>query len=105
VELAKTIHAFEAGLEFGPLMSTVGRSEWIYGLIGGVHVSKKTEFMAELNGSARTNFTRNAVTLNFGIRHQLTEHSIWIASLGHEVRTPAGESKALVGYCCVQLLY
>jgi hypothetical protein len=105
VELAKTIHSFEAGLEFGPLMSTVGRSEWIYGLIGGVHLSKTTEFMAELNGSARTNFKRDALTLNFGMRHQLSEHCIWIASLGHEVRAPAGESRALVGYCGVQLLF
>jgi hypothetical protein len=61
--------------------------------------------VAELNGSARTNFTRDVLTLNFGIRHQLSEHSIWIASLGHEVRTPAGESRALVGYCGVQLVY
>jgi len=44
-------------------------------------------------------------TLNFGWRHKLNEHAIWIASLGHELRTPDNEQLALVGYCGIQLVY
>jgi len=43
--------------------------------------------------------------LNFGWRHRLNEHAIWIASLGHELRTPDNEQLALVGYCGIQLVY
>jgi hypothetical protein len=34
--------------EFGPLVSTVGRSEFLYGIVGGTEVSKRTTIMAEL---------------------------------------------------------
>ena len=61
--------------EFGPLVSTVGRSELIYGIVGGTEVSKTTSIMAELHGTSRTNFTRDVVTLNFGWRHKLNEHA------------------------------
>jgi hypothetical protein len=61
--------------------------------------------MAELHGTSRTNFTRDTLTLNFGFRHKINEHAIWIASLGHEVCAPEDESLALIGYCGVQLLY
>ena len=61
--------------------------------------------MAELQGTSRTNFTRDTLTLNFGWRHRLNEHAIWIASLGHELRTPDNEQLALVGYCGIQLVY
>jgi len=44
-------------------------------------------------------------TVNFGIRQKLTDHAILIASLGHEVRTPADQPLAFIGYCGVQLLY
>ena len=45
--------------EFGPLVSTVGRSELLYGIVGGVEVAKTTTIMAELHGTSRTNFTRD----------------------------------------------
>ena len=105
VQFAKTLGAFGIGAEFGPLISSVSRSEWLYGIIGGVHVSKTTEFMAELHGNARTNFTADTLIANVGVRHELNEHCIWIASLGHEVRTPGDSPFALIGYCGVQLLF
>jgi hypothetical protein len=105
VEFAKTIGVFGIGAEFGPLISSVSRSEWLYGLIGGMNVSKTTELMAELHGNSRTNFTADTLVVNVGFRHELSEHCIWIASLGHEVRTPDDDPFALVGYCGVQLLY
>ena len=60
--------------------------------------------MAELHGTSRTNFTRDVLTANVGLRHNLTETRILIASLGHEIRNP-GEARALIGYMGVQLLY
>ncbi|MGI8956544.1 MAG: hypothetical protein ACR2II_06480 [Chthoniobacterales bacterium] len=70
-----------------------------------MNVSKKTELLAELHGSARTSFARDTLTLNVGFRHELSGHCIWIASFGHDVRAPAVDGLALVGYCGVQLLY
>ncbi len=105
VQFAKTIGVFGIGAEFGPLVSSVGRSEWLYGVIGGVQVSRTTELMAELHGNSRANFTADTLLVNIGFRHTLNEHCIWIASLGHEVRTPGSDPFALVGYCGVQLLY
>lgn len=103
-QAAKKFGRFHAYAEFGPLTSTVGRSEWLYGLVGGVEVSKTTTLMAELQGTSRMNFTRDALTVNVGLRHEFTETRILIASLGHEIRDP-DQSLALIGYFGVQLLY
>ncbi len=104
-QLAKKFGPLGLDFEFGPLASTIGRSEFLYGVIGGVEVSKKTSIMAEVHATSRMNFDRQTVTLNVGWRHKISEHCIWIASLGHEVRSPADEQLALVGYCGVQLVY
>jgi hypothetical protein len=103
-QAAKKFGRFHADAEFGPLVSTVGPSEWLYGIVGGVEVSKTTALMAELQGTSRTNFTRDVLTVNVGVRHEFTETRILIASLGHELRNP-DQSLALIGYFGVQLLY
>src|SRR5947208_10537641 len=103
-QLAKKFGPLGLDAEFGPLASTVGRSEFLYGIVGGVEVSKKTSIMAEVHATSRMNFDQQTVTLNVGWRHKISEHCIWIASLGHEVRSPADDQLALVGYCGVQLL-
>ena len=104
-QVAKTFGRFHADFEFGPLVSTVGRSEWLYGIVGGVDLSKTTEVMAELQGTSRTNFTQDVLTVNVGLRQKLTDSCILIASLGHELRAPQDESLAMIGYCGFQLLY
>ena len=103
-QAAKQFGRFHADAEFGPLASTVGPSEWLYGIVGGVEVSKTTMLMAELHGTSRMNFTRDVLTVNFGLHHGLTETRILIASLGHELRDP-DEALAFIGYLGVQLLY
>jgi hypothetical protein len=103
-QIAKTFGRFHADAEAGPLASTVGRSEWLYGIVGGYDVAKPTMLMAELHGTSRMNFGRQAVTLNFGIHHEITESRILIVSLGHEIVSPDAPL-ALIGYVGVQLLY
>jgi hypothetical protein len=103
-QVAKTFGRFHADAEFGPLASTVGRSEWIYGIVGGVELAKTTMLMAELHGTSRMNFTRDVLTVNFGLRHQLTDARILIASIGHELRDP-DQARSFIGYLGVQLLY
>ena len=105
VQVARKFGAVDLDFEVGPVLSSVGRSEWLYGIVGGTDVTKTTELMAELHGTARTNFTRDVLTVNVGIRQKLTDQAILIASLGHEVRTPADQPLAFIGYCGVQLLY
>jgi hypothetical protein len=103
-QVAKTFGRFHADAECGPLTSTVGRSEWIYGIVGGVELAKTTMLMAELHGTSRMNFTRDVLTVNFGLRHQLTDARILIASIGHELRDP-DQARSFIGYLGVQLLY
>jgi hypothetical protein len=103
-QIAKAFGRFHADAEFGPLASTVGRSEWLYGIIGGFEVAKPTMLMAELHGTSRTNFSRQVVTLNFGLRHEFTEARILIVSLGHEIVSP-NQPLALIGYFGMQLVY
>lgn len=104
-QIAKTFGRLHADAEFGPVGISVGRSEWLYGIVGGYEIAKSTMLMAELHGTSRMNFTRDVLTLNFGIRQTLNEHCIFIASLGHDVRTPDGDALALIGYFGVQLVY
>ena len=104
-QAAKTFGRWRADAEFGPRSSTIGRSEWLYGVVAGYEVAKPTMLMAELHGTSRMNFDRDVLTLNFGIRQTLTERCIFIGSLGHEVRTPDGDPLAFIGYIGVQLLY
>jgi len=103
-EVAKTFGRFHADAEFGPLAGTVGRSEWIYGIVGGMELAKTTMLMAELNGTSRMNFTRDVLIVNFGLRHQLTDARILIASIGHELRDP-DQARSFIGYLGVQFLY
>ncbi len=103
-QLEKKVGRLDLDFEFGPLASTIGRSEFLYGVIAGTELTKTMQVMAELHGTARTNFTRDVLTVNVGWRKKLNEHCIWIASLGHEVRS-AGAPLALIGYCGVQLVY
>jgi hypothetical protein len=105
IQIAKKVGPIDLDFECGPLINTVGRSEWLYGIVGGIDVTKTMALMAELHGTARTSFDRDVLTLNFGIRQKLTEHCILIASLGHDVRSPDDEDLAFIGYCGVQLLY
>jgi hypothetical protein len=103
-QIAKTFGRFHADAEFGPVGITVGRSEWLYGIIGGFDVAEATVLMAELHGASRANFTRDALTLNFGLRHAFDEHRILILSMGHEIRSPY-HSPALIGYFGMQFVY
>ncbi len=68
-----------------------------------MEVSRGTSVMAELHGTARTSFGRDALVVN--VRHALSERCIWIGSLGHEVRAPEHDALALVGYCGLQVIY
>jgi hypothetical protein len=105
VQLARKFGPLTLDLEFGPRCSTVGQSEWLYGIVGGTDLSKTTTVMAELQGASRSNFTRDVLTVNVGLRQTLSKSCNFIASIGHEVRAPEGESLALIGYCGVQLIY
>jgi hypothetical protein len=103
-ELAKTFGRLHLDAELGPRASTVGRSEWLYGIVGGLDVSKSTMVMAELHGISRMNFTNDVLTLNFGLRHEFTENYILIVSMGHEIRSP-DQPTALIGYFGMQFVY
>jgi hypothetical protein len=105
LQIARKIGPVELDGEFGPLLNTVGRSEWLYGIVGGFDLAKNTSVMAELHGTSRTNFSRDVLTVNFGLRQKLTDSAILITSLGHDVRVPNDQSFAFIGYFGVQLLY
>jgi len=104
-QVAKTFGVVDLDFEWGALASTIGRSEWLYGIVGGIEVTKTTKLMAELHGTSRISFDHDVLTVNFGIRQTLTERCIFIGSLGHQVRTPDGDPLALIGYIGFQLLY
>jgi hypothetical protein len=104
-QVAKKFGKVALDFEGGALASTVGRSQWLYGVVGGVDLMKSTTVMAELHGTSRISFDRDVLTVNFGLRQKLTDQAILIVSLGHEVRTPADQPLAFIGYCGVQLLY
>jgi hypothetical protein len=104
-QVAKKVGPIDLGLEFGPLVSTVGASEFIYGVVAAKEINKKTSLMAEVHATSRVNFSQDVVAVNFGIRQTLTEHWVFISSIGHEVHSGEDDPLALIGYCGVQLLY
>ncbi len=104
-QAAKTFGRWHLDGEFGPLTSTVGRSNWLYGIVTGFDLAKTTGIMAELHGTSRTNFSRDVLVLNVGVRQILTQHCVLIGSLGHELREANNEPLAFIGYAGVQLLY
>jgi hypothetical protein len=105
VQLARKLGPIDLDFEIGPLVSTVGRSEWMYGIVGGMDATKTTALMVELQGTSRSNFTRDVLTANVGLRQKLSETCILITSVGHDVRSPDDTPLALIGYCGLQLLY
>ena len=90
--------------EFGPRAITVGRSEWLAGIVCGFDVTKPTMLMAELHDESRMNFSDDVLILNFGLRHEFTENYILIVSMGHELRSP-DQPTALIGYFGMQFVY
>jgi hypothetical protein len=105
VQIARKVGGIDLDFEFGPVLNSVGRSEWLYGIVGGVEIRKTTELMAELHGTARTSFARDVLAVNVGIRQKLSDHCILIASLGHEVHSAEDAPLAFIGYAGVQLLF
>ena len=105
VEVARKIGRLDLDFELGALVRTVGRSEWLYGIVGGIDLVPGTALMAELHGTARSNFSRDFLTVNIGLRQKLSDSCILITSLGHEVRSPNDEPLALIGYLGLQLPY
>jgi hypothetical protein len=103
-QAAKTFGRLRLDAEFGPRAITVGRSEWLCGIVCGFDLTKPTMLMAELHDEARMNFSRDVLTLNFGLRHEFTENYILIVSMGHELRSP-DQSTALIGYFGMQFVY
>ena len=103
-QAAKTFGRVHFDAEFGPRASTVGRSEWLYGIVCGFDVAKPTMLMAELHDESRMNFSRDVLTLNVGLRHEFTENYILIVSMGHELRSP-DQPTALIGYFGMQFVY
>jgi hypothetical protein len=103
-QAAKAFGRVHVDAEFGPRASTVGRSEWLYGVVCGFDVTKQTMLMTELHDESRMNFTRDVLTLNFGLRHEFTENYILIVSMGHELLSP-DEPTALIGYFGMQFVY
>ena len=102
-QAAKAFGRLHVDAEFGPRAITVGRSEWLYGIVFGFDVAKSTMLMAEVRDESRMNFSRDVLTLNFGLRHEFTENYILIVSMGHELRSP--EPTALIGYFGMQFVY
>jgi hypothetical protein len=104
-QAAKKFGPIVLDLEFGPLINSTDRGEFLSGLVAATQLSKTTAIMAEVHATSRMNFSRDVVTLNFGWRRTLNQHAIWIASVGHEVHSDTDEPLALIGYCGLQLLY
>jgi hypothetical protein len=102
-QMSKAFGRWHANVEFGPHISSVGRSEWLYGVVGGLDVSKATLLMAELHGTSRMSFRRDVLTVNVGVHHEFSETRILIVSLGREIRSP--DPLATIGYFGMQLLY
>jgi hypothetical protein len=103
-QIAKTFGRLHVDVELGPRASTVGRSEWLYGIVCGFDLAKPTMLMAELHDESRINFSRDVLTLNVGLRHEFTENYILILSMGHELRSP-DQPTALIGYFGMQFVY
>jgi len=103
-QIAKTFGRWHADVEVGPRTSTVGRSEWLDGIVCGFDLAKRTMLMAELHDESRMNFSRDVLTLNFGLRHEFSENYILIVSMGHELRSP-DQPTALIGYFGMQFVY
>ncbi|HEV2804255.1 MAG TPA: hypothetical protein VGW57_04900 [Chthoniobacterales bacterium] len=103
LQFAKAFPGFDVDLEWGPLVSTAGPAQWIYGIVVAVDVTKTSAVMAELHGMSRTNLSDGELGANVGLRQKLNDHCIFIGSLGHELRSP--EARAWIGYAGLQFLF
>jgi hypothetical protein len=103
LQLAKQVGRWHADFEFGPHVSGVARSEWLYGVVAGFDASRATLLMAELHGTSRMNFSRDVLIVNAGIHHEFSRTRTLIVSIGREIRSP--DPLATIGYFGMQLLY
>ncbi len=69
------------------------------------HESEQEDFSADAHESSRANSIRDVIALNFGWRHILNDHAIWLCSLGHEIHSVDQQPLAFIGSFGVQLVY
>jgi hypothetical protein len=105
LQIARQFDRFDLDGEIGSLLSSVGRSEWIYGIVGGTGVTSTSYVMAELHGSSRANFDRDRLIVNIGLRQKLSSHLNLITSVGTDLRSPAGDRSPFISYLGAQLEY
>jgi hypothetical protein len=99
MQMSKAFGRWHANVEFGPHVSSVGRSEWLYGVVAGLDASKRTLLMAELQGTSRMDFSRDTLTVNVGVHHEFSETRILIVSLGRGFVRPILSRRSVSAEC------
>ncbi len=62
VQVAKN-SAVSTLISNGARLPVLSAGQWLYGIVGGIELSKVTKLMAELHGTSRTNFIRMLPTV------------------------------------------
>jgi len=102
---------FQAAKTFGPVLvfAEAGRlwrqdppGEWIAGLAAEYQLTGSLSLLAEIHGVADEDFDDGTLLLNSGVKWKFHKRFALLASVGHSVRTPAGEPDIFISYLGLQ---
>ncbi len=79
-----------------------GGNGWFGGVVVGREVAHGIEVAAELHFESGARFQVLVLTANVGVRLDLSERCTLLASVGRDLRNPAGPRATLIGYLGLQ---
>jgi hypothetical protein len=104
-QIARGIGPFEFAAEAGYVVGIDAADEWILGIVGAWPVTKKFEILGELHSDLPADFSSHQLTVNFGTRVKLTNHTAFLASVGHDLLSQGDEQRSILSYLGFQFTF
>jgi hypothetical protein len=104
-QIARGIGPFEFAAEAGYVVGIKAADEWILGIVGAWPVTKKCEILGELHSELPADFSSRQLTVNFGMRVKLANHTTLLASVGHDLLSGNEEHRSILSYLGFQFTF
>jgi hypothetical protein len=104
-QIARGIGPLEFAAEAGYVVGINAADEWILGIVGAWPINAKFEILGELHSDLPADFSSRQLTVNVGTRVKLTNHTAFLASVGHDLLSQGEEHRSILGYLGFQFTF
>lgn len=102
LEVMKDFGSFSFNADFGYVYCHDGGNEWFGGVVAGKKVSHGVELAAELHGEVEDRLNQTELTVNVGLRIDLSGKCTLLASIGRDLHNALEPRASLIAYFGLQ---